>query len=568
MNNTFRTMIKLGGVLSGVIALTACASINTDNTETAYVSEAPRAGTQVIDRDFFSPERIKADVTFLAQDLLRGRDTGSEGHRIAANYVAAEFARLGIAPMGDNGSYFQEVPMRKAKVNLDTAAMTINVDGEETQLVIGDDFFMSGSVKNPNGEISADIVFVGFGVHAPEIGHDDLAGLDLEGKIVLVLSGAPSTFNTEIRAHHGSGSTKAKEFEDRGAVGIVTFNTISDEKRRPFARFKPFLGRESFDWIAPDADGDDRAIKATAAVSQDVARKLFAGAPIAFDEVLQKADEGKVDGFPLSSSLYMKRESILTEPFDTPNVVAVIEGSDPSLKFEYVVLSAHLDHIGVSENAKGDDKINNGALDNASGVSTLLEVARAYAAGGEAPKRSILFTIVTGEERGLLGAEYFAHFPTVEKPAIVANVNLDMPLLLYDFTDVVAFGAERSSLGPITEAALAKIDVALSPDPIPQEGIFTRSDHYRFVQQGVPAVFLMTGWNKGVGGKDGGKIFQQFLSKTYHSPADDITQDIDFNAGAKFAYANWLIASDIANSPVRPRWNEGDFFGETFAGDK
>ncbi|WP_262695865.1 M28 family metallopeptidase [Kordiimonas aquimaris] len=569
MKKQLHLALRAGGFLTGMLALSACASYSTTNSDVAYVEPGATSEQQNIDRAFFSADRIKADVTFLSQDLLRGRDTGSEGHRIAAHYVAAEFARLGVAPMGDNGGYFQEVPMRKAKVNVDTAAMTVRNGDETLELELGDDFFMSGSVKNPSGEVSADVVFVGYGVHAPDLGHDDLAGLDLSGKIVVALSGAPSTFNTEIRAHHGSGATKLKAIEERGAVGIITFNSASDEKRRPFASFKRFLGRESFDWIAPDSDASEAgSVKATAAISHDVARKLFAGSSSSLDDVLAQADTGKVDGFDLTANVTMKRESILTDPFDTPNVVAVLEGSDANLKSEYVVLSAHLDHIGVSENAKGDDKINNGALDNASGVSTLLEVARAYVAGGERPKRSILFTIVTGEERGLLGAEYFAHYPTVEKPAIVANVNLDMPLLLYDFTDVVAFGAERSSLGPITEAALAKLDVALSPDPIPQEGIFTRSDHYRFVQQGVPSVFLMTGWNKGLGGKDGGKIFQQFLSKTYHSPADDITQDIDFDAGAKFAYANWLIASDIANAPKRPTWNEGDFFGRTFAGSR
>lgn len=560
--------MKTIGAVGSLLMLSACASMDGGNTSAVNAVAVIPSDQISIDRSFFSANRIKADVTFLAQDLLRGRDTGSEGHRIAAHYVAAEFARLGLPPMGDGGSYFQEVPMRKAKVNVDTAAMTISVGGEETVLDLGDDFIMGGSVKSPSGEISADIVFVGYGVHAPDLGHDDLAGLDLEGKIVLALGGAPSTFNTEIRAHHGSSTTKLKTLQARGAEGFISFNTTSGEKRRPFASFKRFLGRESFDWISPEGMESGIPLKAAATISHDVARKLFAGSQMSLDDVLAAAEEGKVDGFALSASAIMKRESILTEPFDSPNVIAVLEGSDPKLKSEYVVLSAHLDHIGVNENARGNDKINNGALDNASGVSTLLEVARAYVSGNERPKRSILFTIVTGEEKGLLGAEYFAHYPTVEKSAIVADVNLDMPILLYDFTDVVAFGAERSSLGPITAAALAKLNVALSPDPIPEEGIFTRSDHYRFVQQGIPSVFLMTGFNKGVNGKDGGEIFREFLSKTYHSPKDDMTQDIDFNAAAKFAYANWLIASEIANASERPSWNEGDFFGSTFAGSK
>jgi len=548
---------KLIAIAVGVFGLAACES----TSDVSMRNETERQSVM------FSADRIEADVTFLADDLLRGRDTGSEGYRIAANYVAAEFTRLGVAPAGDNGGYFQEVPLKTAMVNMETAAMSIRVDGEERQLVLGDDFFMSGSVKTPDGEVSAGIVFAGYGIHAPDLGHDDLAGLDMDGKIALVFSGAPASFNTEIRAHHSSAATKLKTLLARGAIGYITVSTAADEKRRPFARLKRFLGRKSFDWVEPNGDSSENArLKAAATISQDVAKDLFAGGAKSFSDVLSEAKNGAPKGFTLAATATMKRESVLSDQFTSPNVIAVLEGSDPRLKDEFVVLSAHLDHIGVSENAKGDDKINNGALDNATGVSTLLEVARAYVRTGEKPRRSILFAIVTGEEKGLLGAEYFAHFPTVEKAAMVANVNLDMPLLLYDFTDVVAFGAERSSLGPVTETALGQLGVSLSPDPIPQEGIFTRSDHYRFVQQGIPSVFLMTGWNKGVNGKDGGKIFQDFLSKTYHSPRDDLSQGIDYDAAAKFAHANWLIASAIANASARPTWNEGDFFGDTFAG--
>ena len=553
----FKKMAMTASFAVAVFGLSACATTSELNMQAQTDRE----------RTMFSADRIKADVTFLADDAMKGRDTGSEGHRIAANYVAAEFAQLGIAPAGEGGSYLQEVPLRTAMVNMDTAAMSIQVNGEEKSLVLGDDFFMSGSVKTPDGEISAGVVFAGYGIHAPELGHDDLAGLDVDGKIVLVFSGAPTSFNTEIRAHHGSAATKLKSLLDQGAVGYISVSTAAGEKRRPFSRMKRFLGRKSFDWVEPNGGSvDNSRLKATATINQDVARELFKGASKSFGDVLSEAKNGAPKGFALAASATMKRESILSDQFASPNVIAVLEGADPDLKDEYVVLSAHLDHIGVSENAKGKDKINNGALDNATGVSTLLEVARAYARSGEKPRRSILFAIVTGEEKGLLGAEFFAHFPTVEKSAMVANVNLDMPLLLYDFTDVVAFGAERSSLGPVTETALAKLDVSLSPDPIPEEGIFTRSDHYRFVQQGIPSVFLMTGWNKGVNGKDGGKIFQEFLSKTYHSPADDLGQGIDYDAAAKFAHANWLIASAIANTAARPSWNEGDFFGDAFAG--
>ena len=244
----------------------------------------------------------------------------------------------------------------------------------------------------------------------------------------------------------------------------------------------------------------------------------------------------------------------------------MIPGSDPVLSNEYVVLSAHLDHVGTNENAKGDDKIFNGAMDNATGTSMLLEVARAFMNYGFRPRRSILLVSVTAEEKGLLGAEYFAHFPTVPAKSMVANVNLDMPVLLYDFQDVIAFGAEHSSLGEVTERAVAKAGIVTTPDPMPEQNLFVRSDHYRFVQQGIPSVFLMTGFLETPDGQNGGEIFKNFLATNYHSPKDAPDQPLNYKAGAKFAFVNFLIANEIANAKERPTWNEGNFFGNTFAG--
>ncbi|WP_417461395.1 M28 family metallopeptidase [Kordiimonas sp.] len=525
-----------------------------------------KTATSDSDIPTFSADRIKADVTFLADDLLRGRDTGSEGYRIAANYVAAEYARLGLKPAGAGGSYFQEVPFRTAKLDQAKASMSLTLGGEEKTLALGDDFFMGGDVRLPSGDETGEIVFAGYGIHAPEIGYDDLEGLDLEGKVVLVLSGGPTSFNTEVRAHHGSSTTKRAELARRGAIGFISFGSLSNEKRRPFERLKKYLTTESFDWVMPETDETPApAIALSAAVSHDVARQIFEASGKSFDEMLNEAEVGSPAGFNTGVTAHMAFASELSDEFNSPNVLGVLEGSDPVLKNEYVVMSAHLDHIGIAKHPKGDDKINNGAIDNATGVSVMMEVARAYARAGVKPRRSILFAAVVAEEKGLLGAEYFARFPTVEKSAMVANVNLDMPILLYDFSDVVAFGAERSSLGPVTEAALAQINVSLGPDPMPEEGIFTRSDHYRFVQQGIPSVFLVTGWGKTEAGEDGGAIFREFLGKTYHSPHDDLSQEINYDAGAKFAKANWLIVNSIANTDARPGWNEGDFFGDTFA---
>jgi len=241
------------------------------------------------------------------------------------------------------------------------------------------------------------------------------------------------------------------------------------------------------------------------------------------------------------------------------NVVGLLEGSDPKLKSEVVVLSAHLDHLGITPPVNGDS-INNGALDNAAGVATTLEVARLFRAHGKAPKRSLLFLIDTAEEKGLVGAEYYAHNPTVPAKSIVADVDLDMPILTYEFTDVVAFGADRSSIGPSVKKAAGTMNVKLSPDPMPDEGIFTRSDHYRFVEQGVPAVFLITGFANG-----GEAAFTDFMAKHYHKPSDDMTLPIRFDVGAKFAKLNYEITRELAETPVKPSWNKGDFFGEKYA---
>ena len=243
----------------------------------------------------------------------------------------------------------------------------------------------------------------------------------------------------------------------------------------------------------------------------------------------------------------------------TANVIGVLPGSDPALKDEYVVLSAHLDHLGLDKR-QGRDPIFNGAMDNAAGVATMLEAARAFAQSGKPPRRSILFLALGAEEEGLIGSDYFARHPTIGSGKIVADVNLDMPILLYDFQDVVAFGAEHSTLGPIVAAAGARMGVTLSPDPMPQENLFVRSDHYSIVKTGVPSVVLVTGCKNG-----GEKAFRDFLKSHYHQVNDDVSQPFDWNAGAKFARINYLIAREIADRDEAPRWYQGNQYGDRYA---
>jgi Zn-dependent M28 family amino/carboxypeptidase len=249
----------------------------------------------------------------------------------------------------------------------------------------------------------------------------------------------------------------------------------------------------------------------------------------------------------------------ITRTFKAPNVIGILPGSDPVLKDEYVILSAHLDHIGT-DSRPGSDKIYNGAMDNAVGVATMLEAARAFAASGKAPRRSILFVALAAEEEGLIGSAYLAKHPVVDNGRMVADVNLDMPILLYDFQDVVALGAEHSTLGTIVEATAAKMGLTVSPDPMPQENDFVRSDHYSFVQAGIPSVFLETGFKNG-----GEKAVRSFLSKHYHQVSDEVSLPFDWNAAAKFAKLNYAIARAIADSDEAPRWYAGDSIGNRYA---
>jgi Zn-dependent M28 family amino/carboxypeptidase len=244
--------------------------------------------------------------------------------------------------------------------------------------------------------------------------------------------------------------------------------------------------------------------------------------------------------------------------------VGVLEGSDPELKNEYVVFSAHSDHIGFAKTVKKDN-INNGAMDNASGTSVMLETARLFSEMEEKPKRSILFVSVTGEEKGLLGADYFARNPTVPVTSMVANVNLDMPILTYEFADVIAFGANHSDLQESVEKAAANANIELSPDPWPEQALFTRSDHYAFVKQGVPSVFMVPGLKSKDPNVDGSKVFGQFLSMHYHKPSDDINQPFNWNAAETFTKVNAQIGWTLANQKNKPKWNDGDFFGNTFS---
>lgn len=515
----------------------------------------------------FSPDRIKADVSFLSDDLLEGRALGSTGYEIAARFVGQQFAAMGLKPMGDDGSWYQRITFQKTMRTDAPAGIELTGASGAQRFVHGKDVLVAVNANEPRLDVTAPMVFVGYGIVNKRFGIDDYAGLDVKGKVVVTLRGYPVGLPSEAGAYLST--SKFQAAQDHGAIGIISLATNLTKKVSPFARALQYADTPRFTWLDRNGKAFDETpqIRAGASVDDVAARAILAGAPRSLEQIRQEADRkgGRPKGFALRSTVRIFAES-RTEQVTSPNIVAMLPGSDPQLASEVIVLSGHLDHLGVKTAKAGDsadaDLIFNGAMDNAAGSATTLEVARVMAQDKVAPKRSVVFLITTGEEMGLLGAEYFAHNPTVPAKSIVGNVDLDMPLLLYPFNDVTAYGADHSTIGAQVAQAVAPMNVGTAPDPLPEENIFVRSDHYMFVKQGIPAVFLATGYGNG-----GEAAWTKFLSTNYHQPSDDVKQPIDWRAGARFAEANYRITRAMADSTTPPRWYQGDFFGDLFAPD-
>ncbi|HVS02315.1 MAG TPA: M28 family metallopeptidase [Thermoanaerobaculia bacterium] len=508
--------------------------------------------------------RVEAHLRVLAADRLAGRAAGSAGHDEAALYVAGRFRAFGLTPAVGDG-YLQPVPLREARLQRGSATLTVRVGGERRRLAWGEDFLMRGDPARRAVEVSAPLVFAGFGVSAPELGHDDYAGLEVAGKAVLVLSGAPARFPSNPRAYYSSSDTKRHAARSRGAVALVTVASRTDDGRVPWERRVRHAGRPAMDWLDPGNGAPHAAgtLQAEARVSHRGAAELLAGSGRTLDELLARGSAGRAGGFALPAVLQLRARSQHRD-LTSPNVLGVLPGSDPRLRSEHVVVTAHLDAHGTGVAVNGD-RIYNGAYDNALGVAILLEVARTLAEAAERPRRSLLFAAVTAEEKGLLGAEYLAHHPPVPLASLVANVNLDMPLFLFPVDEVVAYGAEHSTLGEAAAGAFAAAGFALVPDPMPDEVIFVRSDQYPFVERGIPALYPVPGNRARDPAVDGEAVVRQFLATHYHMPSDDLALPVDWESVARFTRGVALLVRDVADAAEAPAWKEGDFFAERFA---
>ena len=500
---------------------------------------------------------IKAHIDFLASDALEGRETGSRGFNVAAEYVATELEALHLEHS------VQPIRFRTAMVDAPNCSMRIGEQtfGHKKEVIFRPDFARTAS------DAEGDVVFAGYGLR------NDYATMDVHGKIVAILSGAPPSFPSDQRAFYSDSLRKLQLAASRGAIGVLTIPTRTDTKRFPWEKAVKQPDMRGMRTLSNDGSGDQVSdvvpeIRANVGLGPDAIAALFAHAPMTLDTVLDDAEKSISHSFPMNAHVSIHTATTHGSA-ESENVIGVLRGS--TKPNEYVVYTAHLDHLGMAPS--GDDRIYNGALDNASGIAALIEIARAFAALPQRPARSIAFVAVTGEEKGELGSNYFAAHPTVSavplsdgpRPVlVVANINMDMFTMLFPIGDVIALGAEHSTLGDYAPEAAKQADFTISPDPLPEEVRFIRSDQYSFVKQGIPAITFKAGSKSLDPAFDGDKLTRDWLKNVYHTVHDNPDQQLDYPSGARWADLNFSLGLAVANAPDVPHWKANDFFGGTF----
>lgn len=535
----------------------ACTSSNTDdsnlvNTIDFVVGE-------------LKGENVRKHMEVLASDEMLGREAGTENYDKAAQYLIQNFSDLGLKPLGSDSSFEQPIRFIESRLDTESTVMRIYNDDQAVDFIFKDDYIRSGGFGNVSEKITAPLVFVGYGIIAPEYNHDDYKGINVKDKILVVLSGAPPNFNTDQRAFYSSGRTKAEIAIAQGASGIISLRTPVDQKRRPWERYLPGVGSPGMRWLNQDNEPYNgyTQLQGSATISQAGAKKLFELSGHDLDQIFNHHAEGLNNSFDMGVTATLERSSNQREVLSS-NIIGFIEGSDPILRSQYVIYTAHLDHIGI-RTGKGNDHIHNGAYDNAAGIGSIIEIASSILSMDQPPRRSIIFAALTAEEKGLQGSSYFVKNPTVPIESLVANINIDMPYLGFPVADIHAFGAEHSSLYGAMETATQYVGIQFTPDPLPEEVRFVRSDQFSFVKEGIPALALKAGTISSDPNIDGGKELDNFLKNHYHQPTDDLNLPFSNEGTERFARTGLLLGLIVANDEQKPTWNADDFFGDKFA---
>jgi Zn-dependent M28 family amino/carboxypeptidase len=494
-----------------------------------------------------------AHVMFLADDSLEGRDTGSEGLRKAQAYAIEQLQKAGLEPAGING-FFQPIHFNQYQVDEPKSSLALVTGNKSKTLSLADDAFISSRSTRNSTTLSAPMVFIGYGLQIPEKNLDELAGLDLKGKIVVYLAGSPSDIPTALASHYQTAGERWKSLRAAGVIGTITiFNPASMDI--PWSRISVNRNHPSMD-LADSEFNETPGLQIGVAFNPASAEQLFAGSGHTFAEIAALGKDRKLlPHFSLATSL-KANAVILTKTLESSNIVAKLSGSDPVLKNEFVVLSAHIDHVGIGAPINGD-RIYNGAMDDGSGSALVMDIAASLKAHPEKLQRSILFLLVTAEEKGLLGSKYFAAHPSVASKSIVADVNVDMFLPIVPLRILKIEGIEESDLGTRAAAIAESMGLKPIPDPEPLRNAFIRSDQYSFIKKGVPAVKVDVGFELGTPEQ---KIFKDWLTNRYHAPSDDVNQPVDLQAAAGYEEFTRRLLLDTANTAARPRWKPDSFF--------
>src|ERR1700694_1229989 len=492
-------------------------------------------------------------VKFLADDSLEGRDTGSEGLRKAQAYAVEQLQKAGLEPAGSNG-FYQPVHFNQYQVDEAKSSLALVTGGQSKSLSFADDAYINTRATRASASLTAPLVFVGYGLQIPEKNLDELGGLDLKGKSVVYLAGSPSDIPTALASHYQTAGERWKSLRAAGAVGTITiFNPASMDI--PRSRISVSRNHPSMDLADPEFD-ETPGLRLGVAFNPTSAEKLFAGSGHSFAAIAALGKDRKpLPHFALATSL-KANAVILTKTLESSNIVGKLSGSDPALQNEFVVLSAHIDHVGIGAPIAGD-RIYNGAMDNGSGSALVMDIAANLKAHPEKLQRSILFLLVTAEEKGLLGSKYFAAHPTVAPKSIIADVNVDMFLPIVPLKILKIGGLEESDLGARAAAIAQSMGLKPIADPEPLRNLFIRSDQYNFIKKGVPSVKCDIGFEPGTPEQ---KIFKDWLTNRYHAPSDDVNQPVDLQAAAGYEEFTRRLLLDTANSAARPRWKPDSFF--------
>lgn len=491
-------------------------------------------------------------VKVLADDNMEGRETGSPGLHRAQAYIVEQLKKDGLKPAGTHGCY-QTVQFVSRQIVEKDSSLALVRNGKPEPLLLGEDAYF-GTRVNLAPHTDAPLVFLGYGLQIPEKNYDDLAGLDLKGKVVVIISGSPEEIPAALASHYQTAAERWKSLRAAGCVGIIGIPNPSSMDI-PWSRMSANRAHVSMELADPEFD-ETAGQKLSVTFNPAHAEQLFLGSGHTFAELVALAKDRKpLPRFPLPLSI-AATATMETTKVESSNIVAKLEGTDPKLKREYVVLSAHIDHIGVGEPINGD-KIYNGAMDNGSGSALLLDIADSFKKSPVKLRRSVLFVWVTAEEKGLLGSKYFAAHPTVPAASMIADLNEDMFLPIVPLKVLTVYGLAESDLGDRVREVAEAHGVKIQPDPQPLRNSFIRSDQYNFIRHGIPALAIGFGFELNSPEQ---KIFKDWLTNRYHAPSDDVNQPVDLAAEGQFEAIYRDVAIAVANDDRVPQWKPDSFF--------